>query len=93
MAYTLFRKLQSFLDLPVDSDELRAAADIFDREVEKAIEQDEQVSNYVQKLESQYDESLAETEIPDPSDMVRDLEQFLRSEQRQRRRPGSGDGD
>ena len=48
---------------------------------------------YVEKLEGQYDESLAAAEIPDPSDMVRDLEQFLRSEQRQRRRLGSNDGD
>ena len=93
VAYTLFRKLQTLLDLPVNSRELRSAAEIFDGEVDKAIEQDEQVRNYVQKLESQYDESVAETEIPDPSDMVRDLEQFLRSEQQQRRRPGSGDGD
>ena len=93
VAYTLMKNLMSFLNLPVGIDELLSAAETFDREVARAIAQDEQVRNYVQKLESQYDEFVAATDFPDPSDMVRDLEQFLIAEQRQRRDPGSGDGD
>ena len=73
--------------------DLKSAAETFDREVDKAIAEDEQVSSYVQKLEGQYDEAVGAAEIPDPSDVVRDVEQFLRSEQRQRRRRGSGEGD
>ena len=55
-------------------------------EAVKAIARDDQLTTYVQKLESQYDESTPVTEMPEPAEMVRDLEQFLRSEQR--RRPG-----
>ena len=90
VAHTLLKHFQGILDLPVDLGELLAAAETFDGEVAKAIERDEQLGAYVTKLEGQYDESLAASEIPDPSEMVQDLEQFLRSEQR--RRPGTGDG-
>lgn len=89
VAHTLLNRFQGIMELPVDIGELLAAADTFDREVAKAIERDEQLGAYVTKLEGQYDDSVAANEIPDPSDMVQDLEQFLRSEQR--RRPGPGD--
>ncbi len=89
VAHTLLKHFQGILNLPIEIDELRAAAETFDREVAKAIERDEQLGAYVTKLEGQYDESMAASEIPDPSDMVQDLERFLRSEQR--RRPGTGD--
>ena len=68
----------------MDLDELRTAASTFDDEVAKAIADDDQLSAYVTKLEGQYDESIPVAEMPDPADMVRDLEQFLRSEQRRR---------
>ena len=90
VAHTLLKHFQGILDLPVEIGELLSAAETFDREVAKAIERDEQLGAYVAKLEGQYDESVAASEIPDPLEMVQDLEQFLRSEQR--RRPGTGDG-
>ena len=84
VSYTLAETLSRMLDLPLNFDELRSAAEMFDREVAKAIAKDEQISAYVSKLESQYDETVPVVEMPDPADMVRDLEQFLRSEQRRR---------
>jgi proteasome assembly chaperone (PAC2) family protein len=93
VAHTLIKFLMGFMDLPVDTNDLKAASETFNREVAKAIAEDDQLGSYVDKLEGQYDESLAVTEIPDPSEMVRDLEQFLRSEQRQRRRQSSNEGD
>ena len=84
VSYTLAQTLSRMLDLPLNFDELRSAAEMFDREVAKAIAKDEQISAYVSKLESQYDETAPVAEMPDPADMVRDLEQFLRSEQRRR---------
>lgn len=86
IGYTLTEYLSTLLDLQLDLSELKTAATTFDDEVVKAIARDDQLSAYVQKLEGQYDESLPVTEMPEPADMVRDLEQFLRSEQR--RRPG-----
>ena len=84
VAYTLLRTLTRLLKLPLDLEELQAAAATFDEEVVKAVTRDEQISSYVTKLESQYDESVADSGIPDPDELVRDLEQFLRTEQRPR---------
>lgn len=86
IGYTLTKYLSNMLDLELDLSELKTAAATFDEEVVQAIARDDQLSSYVQKLESQYDESTPVTEMPEPAEMVRDLEQFLRSEQR--RRPG-----
>jgi proteasome assembly chaperone (PAC2) family protein len=87
ISYTLAQNLTRLLDLPVDLAELRSAAETFDEEVGKAISKDEQLRDYVKKLEDRYDESVAASEMPDPADVVRELEQFLRSE----RRGGTGE--
>jgi len=87
VTYTLARTLARLLDLPLDLEELRTAAATFDEEVVKAIAKDEQLSSYVRKLEDRYDESAGANEIPDPAEVVRELEQFLKSEQRR----GEGD--
>ena len=84
IGYTLAKHLTKFLDLSLDLGELETAASIFDDQVAAAVAKDDQLGAYVLKLESQYDELTPVSEMPDPADMVRDLEQFLRSEQRQR---------
>lgn len=86
VSYTLLQVLTRLLELPLDLSELKSAASTFDEEVGKAVAQDEQISSYVNKLEGQYDEAMPASGIPDPADVVRDLEQFLRGNQR--RRPG-----
>ena len=82
VGHTLLQILIKLLDLPLDLSELYSAADIFNGEVEKAVAKDDQISSYVSKLEGQYDEAVAAIEIPDPAELVKDLEQFLRGEQR-----------
>ncbi len=84
VGYTLARKLATLLDLSLDMSELHTAAETFDEQVVAAVAKDDQLSSYVEKLEGQYDESATDTGIPDPADMLQDLEQFLRSEQRRR---------
>lgn len=86
VSYTLARTLSRLLNLPADLSELRTAAENFDREVGQAVSQDDQLADYVRKLEDRYDESSLDQGIPDPAEVVRELEQFLRSEQR--RNPG-----
>ena len=78
---TLLQILVKLLDLPLDLSELYSAAGLFNEEVEKAVAKDDQISSYVTKLEGQYDEAVAAIEIPDPAELVKDLEQFLRGEQ------------
>ena len=89
VSYTLAQTLIRLLDLPVNLGELRSAAEKFDGEVVQAIGKDDQLASYVKKLEDRYDESVTSSEMPDPADVVRELEQFLRSEQR--RNPGEPD--
>ncbi len=84
IGYTLAQYITMLLGLPLELTELQTAASIFDDQVAEAVAKDDQLSAYVLKLESQYDESTPVPEMPDPADMVRDLEQFLRSEQRRR---------
>ena len=86
VGYTLARKLATLLNLSLDMSELQTAAETFDQQVVAAVAKDDQLSAYVEKLEGQYDESAPDAGIPEPAEMLQDLEQFLRSEQR--RRPG-----
>ena len=79
---TLLEVLLKLLNLHLDLAELKSAAGLFNDEVEKAVAKDEQISSYVTKLEGQYDEAVAAIEIPDPAELVRDLENFLRGTQR-----------
>ena len=79
---TLLEVLLKLLNLPLDLTELKSAAGLFNDEVEKAVAKDEQINSYVTKLEGQYDEAVAAIEIPDPAELVRDLENFLRGTQR-----------
>ena len=75
---TLLEILLKLLNLSLDLGELKSAAGVFNEEVEKAVAKDEQISSYVTNLEGQYDEAVAAIEIPDPAELVRDLENFLR---------------
>lgn len=79
---TLLEILLKLLNLPLDLAELKSAAGVFNVEVEKAVAKDDQIASYVTKLEGQYDEAVAAIEIPDPAELVQDLEKFLRGEQR-----------
>jgi proteasome assembly chaperone (PAC2) family protein len=82
VSHTLAQHLVRLLDLPLDLAELQAAAETFDQEVAKAVAKDEQLPEYVKKLEDRQDAAAAASPMPDPADVVRELEQFLRSEQR-----------
>ena len=76
----LARNLKDMLQLPVDLAQLTVMADAFDREVEKVIAEDEQLGKYIVTLEERYDAANGTEEMPDPADLVRDLERFLRAE-------------
>ena len=80
ISYTLAKNLIGLLGLPIDLKELSAAADTFDLEVLKAVDEDDQLQDYIKKLETRYDESQTDSDMPDPSAVVRELEQFLRSQ-------------
>ena len=80
ISYTLAQSLVSLLDLPIDLTELSAAADTFDSEVGTAVSQDDQLTEYIKKLEDRYAESVSSSDMPEPADVVLELELFLRSQ-------------
>jgi hypothetical protein len=59
----------------------------FEREVENVVAEDEQIQTYVKRLEEHFDRAYAGQprvtgEIPTPEEVVKDLEEFLKQEQR-----------
>ena len=81
-SFTLAENLVRLLNLPLDLEELRSAAETFDREVTKAIDKDNQLQEYINKLEIKYDESSTSLELTSPSEIVDELEQFLKANRR-----------
>ena len=78
----LARNLSDMLQLPINLTRLSAMADAFDREVEKVIAEDEQLGKYITTLEGRYDAAIESAEMPNPADLVQELERFLRAERR-----------
>ncbi|MDP7225071.1 MAG: PAC2 family protein [SAR202 cluster bacterium] len=80
---SMLTKLRSMVDFDVDLHELRLAGDAFETEVSKAIAKQPDVSSYVTRLEQRYDATHpVEEDIPSPDDMVRELEDFLKSQRK-----------
>ena len=84
VSYALVSALCRLLDLTAPLDELASAAETFDQEVDKAVTKDSQIGSYVRKLEERYDETttMAEGSILQSEDLVKELEEFLKEQQR-----------
>ena len=76
----LTRNVTEMLSLSVDLSRLTAMADSYDREVGQVIAEDEQLRDYIKTLEQRFDGGGVETDMPDPAELVRELEHFLRAE-------------
>ena len=82
VSYALLTKLRSLVDFEADLEELRLAGEAFEGEVTKAISKQGDLSAYVQRLEQRYDAASELTgDIPSSDDMVKELEEFLKSQQ------------
>ena len=82
-SYALLRKLRGFVNIDVDLDHLREAGAAYEAEVAKAIAAEPTVQSYVTHLEERHDEA-AVSEIPNPEALVRELDEFLKSQGRPR---------
>ena len=83
VSHALLLRLRSLIDFEADLEELQLAATTFETEVTKSISSEQDVSAYVEKLEQRYDSASEDVgDIPSPSDMVEELEQFLRRSHR-----------
>ena len=80
-SYALLERLKNLVEFDLDMSELRLAGEAFQEEVSKAIAKQPDVRSYVTRLENQYDEARSESEeMPTGSDMVNEIEKFLRSQ-------------
>ena len=84
VSYALVSNLSRILESQIPLDELKAAAGTFDEAVETAVSKDSQIGAYVRKLEERYDEAAAliQADMPQAEDLVKDLEEFLKDQQR-----------
>ena len=81
-ALALVRAVGAALDLTFDLQRLEAAGAFFQRQVDEAMSRDRRASGYLRDLERRMDTDPSEerrTELPNPEDVIRDLEEFLRS--------------
>jgi proteasome assembly chaperone (PAC2) family protein len=82
----LLRRLETLLSRNLDLREMEHTADRFRDEVEAAIADNSEVREYVQRLEAAWDAGSADgdaeaTDLPAASDLLHDLERFLRDQQ------------
>ena len=78
-SYALLTRLRSLVDFDIDLQELREAGERFQNEVTQRVTGSSELREYVEKLERQHDEAIeASGDIPDPDDVIEELEDFLR---------------
>lgn len=81
VTYGIVCAVRQLLGLKTNIKELGDAASSFEREIQKVIEKDSQISAYVEKLEQRYDEATAASpEMPNAEEMVKELEEFLKDQ-------------
>jgi proteasome assembly chaperone (PAC2) family protein len=79
----LLTRVSTLLDLSLDLAEMDDQAAEFDREINRGLEQNPEVADYVHELESRSAEDsteVAPTELPSAESLVVDLEKFLRAQ-------------
>ena len=83
VSHALVRGLSSLLTASIELGELEEASTAYHQQVSSAVIDDSQLSSYIEKLEERYDfAEVRNLEIPQPDEVVRDLEDFLKERQR-----------
>lgn len=67
------------VDAPTDSEDLVAAARVWEQRVSQAVAEDTETSAYVTELERRYDEGVEE-ELPTGDDLAAEIQRFLEGE-------------
>ena len=84
LSYTLLDKVRRLLDVDLELEDLRRAGDRFEQKATESIANNEEIVEYVRRLEEAFDASQAPKPLPDdvptPDEVIRDLEEFLKSE-------------
>jgi proteasome assembly chaperone (PAC2) family protein len=92
VCYGMLRKLKAVLDLPLELGEMRGAARALEARVDQLLADNRELQEYVRRLEAGVESSeRAEPsgeqpglmDMPSPEAVVRELEEFLRQQQRE----------
>lgn len=62
---TVVRRLAAILDLKVDLDPLRSISDAWEKRVNRALESQQDLTEYIRKLEADYDNEVFDTQMDD----------------------------
>jgi len=76
-ALALIRRAAAILDVGLVTTDLEIASAAYERQVSQVVEQDEEMTEYVEQLERRYAE---ERVVPDPENLVAEVERFLREQ-------------
>jgi proteasome assembly chaperone (PAC2) family protein len=79
-ALALVERVAALLDIGVVTTDLEIASASYERQVSEVVADDEEMTDYVDRLETQHDQ---EDGVPSPASLVEEVERFLR-EQRDR---------
>jgi predicted ATP-grasp superfamily ATP-dependent carboligase len=77
-AKALCDRLAELLDVPVDTSDLGAQAEIYVDQVSEAVAADEDTAAYVEELENRADDLDDDTELPSGDALAAELTRFLR---------------
>lgn len=84
LSYTLLEKVRRLLGIELELEDLRRAGDRFEQKATESIANNEEVVEYVRRLEEAFDASQTPKPLPDdvpsPEEVIRDLEDFLKRE-------------
>lgn len=90
-ALVLVRRVFTLLDFSADLSDLESASNDFDRRVANVLASDAKIAEYVRRLEERDEDDDDEEEypgntdaLPSGEDLVRELEEFLREQRRER---------
>jgi len=76
-ALALVRRVADLLDTPITPTDLEIASASYERQVTEVVIDDEEMTEYVSRLEERYDE---EDGVPSPASLVEEVERFLRDQ-------------
>jgi hypothetical protein len=92
LTHALLRELRPFLPMDLDLSRLDRESREFSDNLGRALEDQKEIEGYVRRLEERYDSEEAQRGSPEPAQLVRELEEFLRQQRADEQSEG-GDKD
>ena len=76
-ALALVRRVAELLDAPIAPTDLEIAAASYERQVSEVVADDDEMADYLARLEERYDDGDG---VPSPASLVEEVERFLRDQ-------------